>query len=176
MELEFILMEEDYIKFNIHNMNISETYRKSIFIQRYILPIIFLIVPFVLAQISKPPFLYWMIVFGILFVVWICYYKKYLIWKIKRIIKRRLKEGKNNGVLGKRIFEIRDNQIIETTEHTKEFVNINSVEKVIINEEYIFIYINSMQAYIIPLRVFKNGEEEDRFRKYIECINKNSCI
>ena len=87
-----------------------------------------------------------------------------------------LKEGKNNGVLGKRIFEIRDNQIIETTEHTKEFVNINSVEKVIINEEYIFIYINSMQAYIIPLRVFKNGEEEDRFRKYIECINKNSCI
>ena len=57
MELEFILMEEDYIKFNIHHMNMSETYRKSIFIQRYILPIMFLIIPFVLALISKAPFL-----------------------------------------------------------------------------------------------------------------------
>lgn len=172
MKLEFILEEEDYIKFNIYHMDNSKTYRNSILIQRYVTPIIFLMPPFVLAKITPAPFSYWMTCFGITFLIWICFFKKYLIGKVKRNIKKRLKEGNNNGLLGKRTIEISDNEIKETTEYRKDSVNINSVENVIINEEYIFMYINSIEAFIIPLRVFKDKQEKNDFMKYIESIKK----
>jgi len=34
MKLEFSIIEEDYIKFNIHHMNVSKNYRRTIFKQR----------------------------------------------------------------------------------------------------------------------------------------------
>ena len=170
MKLEFSITEEDYIKFNIRHLDTSKTYRNSIFKQRYILPIIFLIIPFFLVKISKIHFLNWMTVYGALFVIWICFYKKYFIWKVKRSIKKRLREGNNNELLGKRTFEICDDEIIETTEYGKGSTNIKSVEDIFINDEYAFIYINRMQAYIIPLRAFENRQEKDNFIKYLKSI------
>jgi hypothetical protein len=63
MKLEFNITEEDYINFNMHHIDTSKTYRRTIFKQRYIVPIVFLIVPFVLAKISKIPFSYWMVAY-----------------------------------------------------------------------------------------------------------------
>ena len=70
MKLEFNITEEDYINFNIYHMNMSKTYRRTIFKQRYIVPIIFLIAPFLFVKISKIPFLYWMVVYGVLYIIW----------------------------------------------------------------------------------------------------------
>jgi len=53
MKLEFSIIEEDYIKFNIHHMDISKTYRRTILKQRYVVPIIFLIIPFFLLKFRK---------------------------------------------------------------------------------------------------------------------------
>jgi len=170
MKLEFSIIEEDYIKFNIHHMDISKTYRRTILKQRYVVPIIFLIIPFFLVKISKIPFLNWIVLYGLLYIIWICFYKKYLIWKVKNNIKKSLKEGKNNGILGKRTFEICEDEIIETSEYGKSSTNIKSVEDVFINDEYIYIYINRLQAYIVPLRAFINKKEKDEFIKHMESI------
>ncbi|MFW2491704.1 YcxB family protein [Clostridium chromiireducens] len=104
-----------------------------------------------------------MVAYGALFILWICFYKKYFIWKAKKGIKKRLKEGNNNGLLGRRTFEICDDKIIETTEYGKGSTNIKSIEDIFINDEYAFIYINRMQAYIIPLRAFYNRQEKYKF-------------
>jgi len=170
MKLEFSIIEEDYINFNIHHMNISKTYRRTIFKQRYIVPIIFLITPFFLVKISKIPFLNWIVLYGLLYITWACFYKKYLIWKVKNSIKKILKEGTNNGILGKKTFEICEDEIIETSEYGKNSTNIKSVEDVFINDEYIYIYINRLQAYIVPIRAFINKKEKDEFIKHMESI------
>lgn len=170
MILEFSIIEEDYINFNIHHMDISKTYRRTIFKQRYIIPMLFLIIPFFLVKISKIPFLNWMVPYGLLYITWACFYKKYLIWKVKNSIKKRLKEGKNNGILGKRTFEICEDEIIEISEYGKSATSIKSVEDVFINDKYIYIYINSMQAYIVPVRAFISKKEKDEFIKHMEFI------
>lgn len=170
MKLEFNITEEDYINFNIHHMDISKTYRRTIFKQRYIVPIIFLIVPFVLDKISKIPFSYWMAIYGGLYIIWACFYKKYIIWKVKKSIKKKLNEGNNNGVLGEKTFEICEDEIIETSEFSKSSTNIKSVEDIFINEEYIYIYINHMQAYIVPIRAFINEKGKKEFIENMKSI------
>ena len=168
MKLEFSIEEEDYINFNIFHLDNSKTLKNSILFQRYGVPIIFLVVPFVLVKISNIPFSYWMTWFGMMFIVWVCFYKKYFIFKMKRLIRKKLKEGKNQGLLGKRIIEINESELTEITEYTKESVNIQGIENVVVNDKYIYAFINSSQAYIIPLRVFKDKDEQHEFIEYIK--------
>lgn len=130
----------------------------------------FLIVPFVLVNISKIPFLFWMLVYGGLYIIWACFYKKYIIWKVKKNIKKRLNEGNNNGGLGEKTFEICGDKIIETSEFGKSSTNIKSVENIFINEVYIYIYINNIQAYIVLIRAFINEKEKEEFIKNMKSI------
>lgn len=111
-----------------------------------------------------------MVIYGGLYIIWACFYKKYIIWKVKKSIKKKLNEGNNNGVLGEKTFEICEDEIIETSEFSKSSANIRSVEDIFINEEYIYIYINQMQAYIVPIRAFINEKEKEEFIENMKSI------
>ena len=168
MELEFELLEKDYINFNINNAKKSSSLKKSIFRQRILGPIIFLIIPFIIKTYSEIPIWYWFIIFGALSVVWIIFYPKYIEWEMARRVRKMLKEGNNENLFARRKIIISDKGVLERSsfgETNMKWKQIDKVEEIV---DYIYIYISSVSAHIIPKRVFRDENEKQTFIKEIQ--------
>ncbi len=168
MELEFELLEKDYIDFNINHAKKSSSLKKSIFRQRILGPIIFLIIPFIIKTYSEIPIWYWFIIFGALSVVWIIFYPKYIEWEMARRVRKMLKEGNNENLFARRKIIISDKGVLERSsfgETNMKWKQIDKVEEIV---DYIYIYISSVSAHIIPKRIFRDENEKQMFIKEIQ--------
>jgi hypothetical protein len=105
MIYEYELNKQDYIDFNLSHIYSSPSLRRSVMIQRFIAPIIFLIFPLFLADVSDISLREWYVVYGILFVLWVIFHPKYI---KRRVIKRTTKlieEGNAEELFGKHVFK-----------------------------------------------------------------------
>lgn len=166
MHVEYVLTKEDYLEFNIFHMTYSKSLRKSLFVQRYLVSFIFLIVPFVVARFTSIPLWYWLTVFGLVYVLWVVFYWKYFRWTLGRRISRMIDEGKNVDMLGKQSLRLDEDGIVNTSRLSESKTNYEAVEKVIETKEYVYIYISSIMAYIIPVKSFGSIDQKE------ELINK----
>lgn len=167
MRIKYNLTEDDYINFNMYHLKNSDTLKKSIMINRYVTPLIFLIIPFVLRKISNIPFWYWAIVFTITYIIWGVSYEKNLYKINKKRIKKMLKESSNEGLVGEKILEI-DGEYIRSKSYARESnIHIKSIKNIKEDDNYIFIYVNSIEAVIVPLRAFNSKEEKENFKSLL---------
>ena len=74
-------------------MEHSDSIKRSLAIQRYMVPITFMIIPFVLARFTEIPFLIWLITFSLTSLLWILFYPKY----VKKFTVKRISEIINEG-------------------------------------------------------------------------------
>lgn len=174
MELQFELFENDYVDFNMHYMSISPTIKRSIFIQRYIISIIYLIAPFVSAKITDIPLWYWSIGFILLYIIWVIFYPKYFRKRAIKQVVKLLKEGKNVGIIGKYTLSLTPDCIIGINDSGESKTNWGSVENIYDTENHIFIYVGSMKAYIVPLRAFKTKDEKVFFINKLNEYRENA--
>lgn len=167
MKIEYNLTENDYINFNIFHMKNSKTLKRTIMINRFLVPLIFLAMPFILNYMSDIPFLYWAISFILVYILWVSLYEKYVYRINRKRIKRILEEKSNEGLIGERVLEIDGENIKITNDSGESKFYIKSIKNIIEDKEYIFAYINSVSAIIIPLQAFKDNEDKERFKKLL---------
>ena len=170
MEIEFELLEEDYVNFNIEHANSSVSVKRSLILQRTLGPFVFLIATLALVKFSEISMWYWITVFSIMSVIWLVFYPNYFNWEMGRNIKKMLKEGNNKNLLQKRKLFLTDEAIIETStasETKTPWCDVNKVEE---TGEYIYIYNSSISAYIIPKRVLGN---QNKINTFLEEIYKH---
>lgn len=163
MELEYSLTEEDYVQFNIEHGKKSPFLRKRILLQRIFGPIIFIIAPFLIQGFSDIPFWYWFTLFGITSILWFVYYPKYTNWEIKRGIMKMLEEGDNENLLNHRKLTLRVDGIQQISEHNVVNTPWEQIDSIWETEDYLFLYISSLSAYIIPKRAFNSKEDQEDF-------------
>lgn len=172
MKIDYSLTKEDYINFNVFHMDYSKTMRNSIFVQRYLISLVFLIVPFFLSANSQIPFWYWFAVFCITYILWVVFYKRYAIYFLRKRVARMLDEGKNDGLLGARSLSLNENGIASSSAATETKHAWDTVVSVAATDEYIYIYVGAVMAYIVPTRVFAGDEQKTEFlnmvHKYTE--------
>lgn len=174
MEIQFELFEKDYIDFNMHYISISPTIKRSIFIHRYIISIIYLIAPFVATKITNIPLWYWSIGFILMYIVWVIFYPKYFRMRAIKHVVKLLKESKNVGMIGKYSLSLTPDCIIGINDSGESRTNWSSVENISETEDYIFIYIGSMKAYIVPLRAFEYEDEKVAFVNKLNEYRENN--
>ncbi|MCB2353945.1 YcxB family protein [Clostridium estertheticum] len=167
MNLEYQITKQDYIDFNIYHMTHSVTMKRSLFIQRFIFPIIFLISPIFLIKITDIPLWYWFSVCIISSVLWIVFYPKFLKRSVEKRISKLLEEGKTTGILGEHNFSFTEEGVVDKTEFSETKYNL--IEKVVESEAHIFIYVSAVMAYIIPIRIFGSVDEKSEF---LNILNK----
>lgn len=162
MKVNYDLKKEDYIEFNLHHMGKSKTIKRTLFIEQYLIPLIFIITPFVFAKnhSNPPPIMYFMIPCVIMYILWTIFFPKYFRYSFKKRIEKLLNEGKNSTMFGPQTLSITDKGIFEFSEMEKSKVDMKAVERVDVTENYIYIYINAVNAYIIPSRAFKTLNEK----------------
>lgn len=168
MKINYSLNQDDYLSFNTYHAKNSESVKSNLKIQRFITPLLFFIFPFIAKNKTDIPFWYWIGIFSVVYIVWAVYYPKYYFNSIKKGVKKMLKEGKNQDLLGSKTVELRQNDILSSGENSESKVKWNTVERYVETNDHIFIYISAMEAYIVPKRSFNNDEEKTQF---IEILN-----
>lgn len=163
MQIDFELTKQDYINFNIFHINYSKTLRKMLFIQRYIVSLSFLIVPFVASWVTSIPLWYWLSVFVFTYIIWILFYWKYFKWNMGRKISKMVEEGKTDVMLGKQGVKLDESTIINNSSMNSSETKYQAIENIIETKDYIYVYISPVQAYIIPVSAFENLDEKDKF-------------
>jgi hypothetical protein len=167
MRIDFDLTKEDYIAFSVHHMKNSPTIKKSLFIQRYILSLIFIAFAFIMANITEVPLKFWILAYIAIYIVWVIYYPKYFMSSTVKRIRKMINEGKNNGIFGPYSLTLTEDGIEESNQSGESRVTWGSIEKMEESEEHIFIYTSVINAYVVPVRAFADDEQRKEFTRLI---------
>lgn len=173
MKINFELTKQDYIDFNLFHLDHSKTGRKTLFIQRYIVSLIFILAPFVLRWITEIPFSYWMVVCLAAYILWVINYPKSLKKSVVKRIDKMLSEGKNTSLIGDNDIVINEGCITRITKQSESKSAWDTIESVQQNQKNIYIYNSALSAYIIPKRAFENKEDEASFINQVKAYIKN---
>lgn len=96
------------------------------------------------------------------------FWKKILSW----FIKQQIKNLKNKGGLPyaeNSVMEFYDDRFNESTHNSKTENLYDTVERICIwKNAYIYIHVNTVGAYIIPMSVFKSDEQSREFIAFME--------
>lgn len=173
MKIQFELTEKDYIDFNMNYMTTSPAIKRSIFIQRYIISIIYLVAPFIITKITGASLWHWFPICLTVYIVWVTFYARYYKMRVKKHIEKLLTEGKSIGVLGKHSISLTKNGIIAIKGLSKSKMNWSSVQNISETKEHIYIFIGSIEAYMIPLRAFLNEDDKIAFLNKLNEYSEN---
>lgn len=170
MQIEYTLTEQDFIAFNLHDAKHSKMVKRSLFLQCYIIAIIFFAVPlssFLLGP-SGQVYTELPVIFLLAGIIWIVFYPAYFYKHIERNIKKMLWEGSYKNLFGKHKVQIADEGIIEINNGGETKRNWKGIEKIEENEAYIFIYVSSMSANIVPKHAFVHENSRSEFMRKLQ--------
>lgn len=165
MTIDYEMTRQDYINFNMLHMKRSKSARKSINTQRFLAPIIFILIPFVISwgNSGDIPMWYWFTIFGIAAVCWALFYPKWVQRETIKRINKMLDEGENKGLSGFQKLSLTEEGIHTENEFKEATAKWNSVEDIVLTDEYILIYIGALMAHVVPLRAFNDDDEKEEF-------------
>jgi hypothetical protein len=162
-KVEYELTKEDYIAFNMHHIDHSPTIKRSLFMQRYVVALVFLVFPFIFSNMSGAPLLLSLMVYGAIFVAWIIYYPRYFMATTKKRILKMIDEGSNENLFGPRSMTLTEEGVEEVNSHGESKSSWRSIEKVDETVDHIYIYTSSINAYLVPIRAFEGRTQKDEF-------------
>lgn len=171
MKFEYELTKQDLIEFNLFHITYVKSTRRSLFLQRYILPLAFIVFPIFLRQFAIVPFEYGLAVFVFFYLYWVTFYLRRLKKFVSKRISKMLLEG-GNSVIGSHNLEISEEGIVDKSEQTEAKTQFKAIENIMISKKHIFIYVNTNSAHIIPTRIFVNEAEKDEFLRMINYDSK----
>ncbi|NMA82660.1 MAG: YcxB family protein [Epulopiscium sp.] len=169
MHIQYEISKEDYIQFNMFHVKHSPTVQRTLFIQRYIISLVFLVVPFVMHWTAQAPLKIAIPIFFITYVLWVIMYPKHFMKNIKKNTAKMIDEGKDESLLGSQELWVTEDGIVKKTDVGEVKTSWKAVQKVTWDESILYIYVGVMSAYIIPFRAFKTEEEKEKF---IQEVNK----
>lgn len=168
IELEYELVKKDYIEYDIYRLLSSKTIKKLMFIQQFIIPLIFFIAPFLGSKFTDISFKLWFSIFIILYLAWVLLYPQFFRSIMRIRVERIINKGKQENLFGNHRLTIRPEGIFENNKMGSYKSNWDTVERVIETKEKIYIYTNSIGKYIIPKRYFESVDLKDEFIRLVE--------
>lgn len=166
------LNEQDYIRFNYYVYYNDKSAKETYNIFKFKLPVaiwILFTVYFVLygnlkmfAIITISYLIFWLIFMFFLGFT----FEKY----IKKIVKITVENAKKNGTLPYDTINkvnFNENEIIEELPNKKNILKYEVIEKIIISNDYYYIFLNSIEAIIIPNKAVKTKKEKEKFYDFL---------
>jgi hypothetical protein len=86
-------------------------------------------------------------------------------WKLQftRALRKLFAEGSNRNLFGWRELELANNRLLLKTELMDSSLDLRAIERIVTTDDYTFVYIASVSAYIIPMNLYP----EDEYRKFV---------
>ena len=170
-ELKFTVNDEDYIEFNRHYLTHSPDNKKLIAMTRLMMPVMFsllLLIDF-LGKESFDGFLFFSLFLFYAFISTIFFFvvKPLFLFLIKIHIKTMKKHGKLP--YGKDvILRVEEEALIEITPEIETKVKYTTIEKIDTGKNAIYIYMNRLQAVIVPFSAFETETSRNEFLYFMQ--------
>lgn len=74
-----------------------------------------------------------------------------------------LEEGDNENLFNQRTLVLTDEGITETSSIGESHIRWDKINHLEETEDYLYIYVSSVSAHIVPKRVFENLSEQEKF-------------
>ncbi len=160
MEVEYTLTLDDYIAFQHYMMRTSPALRRPIWMG-YAAIVVLISLLFYFNEGWKS----WEnVLFSLAFLVGGLALYAWLVRSSAGYTARRLmKEGKNKGTFGQHTLKLGQDGVVETTEVGETRASWAGVERVTESETYIFIFLSSSMAHVIPKRSFASATQAEQF-------------
>ena len=165
LKLTYHVTEEDYLNFNLFHLKHSKTAINAMRAQRFMGPGIFILASIILPSILDIPFLFLFTPLFIASVLWFVYFPDRFYKRVTSSVKKMLREGKNEHLIGEHVMVMTDEGIVETSPASEMKVNWSGIKQLNENEQYFFLFNSSMSAFIVPKRDLPNVEE---IREYLK--------
>ena len=166
------LNEQDYIRFNYYVYYNDKSAKETYNIFKFKLPVaiwILFTIYFVLYGNLKMFTIITIsyLIFWLIFMFFIGFtFEKY----IKKIVKITVENTKKNGTLPYDTINkvhFNENEIIEELPNKKNILKYEVIEKIIISNDYYYIFLNSIEAIIIPNKAVKTKKEKEKFYDFL---------
>ncbi|MCH5259796.1 MAG: YcxB family protein [Lachnospiraceae bacterium] len=166
MKYKITLNEEDYVRLRIFHFYHSTLGKRQLHSARTIAfkvsAIILLLL--LIMDVQLDSIVIFTITWGIISVAFYFYAPK----RLERNIRRQVGMMKQDGKLpfiGDTEIEFLESMIVQRNEHGESHVNYSDVERIYIEQEYLYIYSNAVQAAVIPYRCL--GEDKKQVIKFV---------
>lgn len=169
MKIRFETTIDDVMAFNRFHMANSPTWRRQVWTQSLIIPGVFALLFFFLFFVSDvgqainvvmwPTAIMLVIVSigSVVFVRW------FMSSSLDSNTRKFLAEGRNRIMFGWREMELVNNRLVLKTELMESSLDLRAIEKIVRDENYTFVYIASVSAYMIPMTLYP----EDEYREFV---------
>ena len=159
-ELEYQISMDDYVEFNMCHSRNSKTFKKSMLVITLLGPVIFITI----ALVYFGDFL-GVSIFLIASIIWIAFIRKYTLATTRRRITKFINEGDTSEIFELKKLIINDDGVFWSSKTSEGKYNWNGIIKLCDLEEYIYLYVSSVQAIIIPKSQI---DDNDEFVEYCE--------
>ena len=157
MKITYRLAIDDLVHFNLYHAQQSPSVRRA---NRWTL----LIIPIVMVIAMRPDST----------IVAVCiaagafggallFHSLYLRWITPWLIRRVLTEGSTKGIIGEHELEISSDGVRERTSMNDGRHTWGSVDRIVEDDRYIFIYLQATMAHIIPKSTFATVDQANLF-------------
>ena len=170
------LTDDDYFEYNKYTFLNSPTGKKSLFRQRLQLPIMsaFALIIFFIAKADSTLIITEAIFLAIISILGIIFSKFFFLKRMRRSFNKRKKLEKlpfdEDSTL---LFE--NEAIISTTAESEMTTKYSRLERIIESDKAVYLYVDSVRAYIIPLRTFSSDVDKQQFINFIKSkIDENN--
>ncbi len=162
--------DEDYMEFNKFHMLRSPYGKKQIASFRMSITIICLLITLIVLLVNKfnaDAFL-GVVPFLLLWIIMQLGLRKFMIYSIKHTLKSLKKNGKA-GYSPSSVLQFNEESFIETTEFNKTEQNYTVIERIsIVDNKMIYIHVNNIMAYMLPIACFESKEQYNDFLDFIK--------
>ena len=164
------LREADFLDFNVFAATESPTGKAQMTRLRILAVIFSLVAAGVFLLAEKTHGAIFMVVFAVAMVFLV---KPIVISSVKSTLKTMKKKGKL-PYTPESVLEFYDDHFVEITPEARNEMNYSIVERVdVLSDKAIYIYVNSIMAYIVPRSCFYRDEEVASFIEYLRAKCKN---
>jgi hypothetical protein len=168
VNIEFERTSNDLVEFNIYHIANSPIIKKQILFSQIIgglsTALIFLFIAYSSTQSVSIGVIIGSLLAGALaFVGFLYFYRAINLWQVKRM----LREGNNKALLGRHAVTLSADGIFYKMEESESKMSWNSVDRVAQNGSYIFVYMGSVNALVIPKNTFASISDQEKFLNYI---------
>lgn len=169
MKIEFELTEQDFVDFNIFHFENSKSVRSAHRKARFLAPVLFMAIPFVMKNVSEIPFLYWFVIFLILSILWVTLYPARMKKSIEKSVRKVLLE-RPNSIFGKKTVTLTDKGILTSGEDNNSEISYSAISEISESKKgTLYLYNSSLSAIIIPQSAFKYDTHK---KEFLDELNK----
>jgi hypothetical protein len=172
MQIEYENTMEDVVAFNMFHYDHSPVHRRNRLIQQFLFPLLTSSPVAILSLFSGENWAYvlpmW-ILWAVVSLGWVLLYPPYLRWIVKRRIPAAYREGSNRNTIGKHVMVLTPEELIDSTDVNRTAYKWIGVNKIVTDDRYIYLYVASLSAFIVPKRAFP---DETSVRDFMETAER----